>query len=174
MSTGVVASRLPAVAALVLFAVATLAVACGGDGSLTVYSGRNEELIGPLIERIDIHVEVPAVPISALRDKQPGTASATLREQVARVLVIQRERFGEGSTTTNGRMTSKQLRKYAAIDSDGERLLHQAVSELGLSARAHDKVLRVARTIADLAGEENVSATHLSESIQYRRLDRTE
>ena len=129
---------------------------------------------GPLIERIDIHVEVPAVPISALRDKQPGTASATLREQVARVLVIQRERFGKGSTTTNGRMTSRQLRKYAAIDNEGERLLRQAVSELGLSARAHDKVLRVARTIADLAGEENVSATHLSEAIQYRRLDRSE
>ena len=128
---------------------------------------------GPLIERIDIHVEVPAVPISALRDKQPGTASATLREQVARVLVIQRERFGKDSTTTNGRMTSKQLRKYAAIDSDGERLLRQAVSELGLSARAHDKVLRVARTVADLVGEENVSATHLSEAIQYRRLDRS-
>jgi len=69
-------------------------------------------------------------------------------------------------------MSSRELRKFAAIDADGERILRQAVSELGLSARAHDKVLRVARTIADLAGEERVSATHLSEAIQYRRLDR--
>ncbi|HPM22531.1 MAG TPA: YifB family Mg chelatase-like AAA ATPase [Phycisphaerae bacterium] len=128
---------------------------------------------GPLLERIDIHVEVPAVPISALRDTQPGTDSATLRRQVEQALAVQRARFGQGSTTTNGRMTSRQLRKYAVIDGDGERLLRQAVSELGLSARAHDKVLRVARTIADLAGAEHITSTHLSEAIQYRRLDRS-
>jgi magnesium chelatase family protein len=128
---------------------------------------------GPLLERIDIHVEVPAVPISALRDMQPGTDSAAMRTQVERALTIQRERFGHSKTTTNGRMSSRQLRKFAALDSDGERVLRQAMSELGLSARAHDKVLRVARTIADLAGEERVTATHLSEAIQYRRLDRS-
>jgi magnesium chelatase family protein len=128
---------------------------------------------GPLLERIDIHVEVPAVPISALRSMQSGTDSATLREQVHRALDVQRERFGPNSTTTNGRMSSRELRKHAAIDSAGERVLRQAMSELGLSARAHDKVLRVARTIADLAGEEHVSSTHLSEAIQYRRLDRS-
>ena len=128
---------------------------------------------GPLLERIDIHIEVPAVPISALRDAKTGTDSATLRTHVQRALAIQRQRFGPDSTTTNGRMTSRQLRKHCQIDSDGERLLRQAVSELGLSARAHDKVLRVARTIADLASEERVSATHLSEAIQYRRLDRS-
>ncbi len=127
---------------------------------------------GPLLERIDIHVEVPAVPISALRDVQSGTDSATLREQVLRTLEVQRRRFGSNTTTTNGRMSSRELRKHAAIDAEGERLLRQAVSELGLSARAHDKVLRVARTIADLAGEEKVAAMHLSEAIQYRRLDR--
>ena len=128
---------------------------------------------GPLLERIDIHVEVPAVPIAVLRNMQPGTDSAVLREQVQRALGVQRERFGSGSTTTNGRMSSRQLRKHAVIDQAGERILRQAVNELGLSARAHDKVLRVARTIADLAGEQNVSATHLSEAIQYRRLDRS-
>jgi magnesium chelatase family protein len=128
---------------------------------------------GPLLERIDIHVEVPAVPISALRDLQPGTDSATIRVQVERALAVQRARFGKGSTTTNGSMSSRQLRKVCPIDADGERILRQAVSELGLSARAHDKVLRVARTIADLAGEPNITATHLSEAIQYRRLDRS-
>ncbi len=128
---------------------------------------------GPLLERIDIHVEVPAVPIAALRDLQPGTDSATMRAQVERAIAIQRERFGRSSTTTNGRMSPRQLRKFAEIDQEGERMLRQAVSELGLSARAHDKVLRVARTIADLAGEERVAAMHLSEAIQYRRLDRS-
>jgi magnesium chelatase family protein len=128
---------------------------------------------GPLLERIDIHVEVPAVPISALRDMQPGTGSAAMRTQVMRAVATQRARFGASSTTTNGRMTPRQLRKLCPIDADGERVLRQAMSELGLSARAHDKVLRVARTIADLAGEEQISAMHLSEAIQYRRLDRS-
>ncbi len=127
---------------------------------------------GPLLERIDIHIEVPAVPISALRDVKAGTDSATLREQVLRALKLQRERFGHNSTTTNGGMSSRELRKHAVIDAEGERMLRQAMNELGLSARAHDKVLRVARTIADLAGEERVAAMHLSEAIQYRRLDR--
>ena len=128
---------------------------------------------GPLLERIDIHIEVPAVPIAALREMQPGTDSATMREQVVKAWTIQRARFGPESTVTNGRMSSRAIRKYAKIDDAGERILRQAVSELGLSARAHDKVLRVARTIADLAGEEQISATHLSEAIHYRRLDRS-
>ena len=128
---------------------------------------------GPLLERIDIHIEVPAVPVTALRGAQSGTDSATMRTQVQQALEAQRQRFGRDTTMSNGRMSSRQLRKYATIDDDGERLLRQAVSELGLSARAHDKVLRVARTIADLAGEEQVKAVHLSEAIQYRRLDRS-
>jgi len=127
---------------------------------------------GPLLERIDIHIEVPAVPIAALRDQSPGTDSAILRQQVSQALGIQRQRFGANSILTNGRMTSRQLRKHCVIDPDGERLLRQAMNELGLSARAHDKVLRVARTIADLAGEERIQSPHLAEAIQYRRLDR--
>ena len=130
------------------------------------------KISGPLLERIDIHVEVPAVPISALRDVKVGTDSASMRTQVAVATERQRARFGDKATMTNGRMSSRQLRKHCPIDADGERLLRQAVNELGLSARAHDKVLRVSRTIADLAGEEHIKGVHLSEAIQYRRLDR--
>lgn len=128
---------------------------------------------GPLLERIDIHVEVPSVPIAALRDAQPGTDSRTLRSQVEAAQELQRRRFGDNGLMSNGRMTSRMLRKFAQIDVAGERLLRQAISELGLSARAHDKVLRVARTIADLAGSEAIQAVHLAEAIQYRRLDRS-
>ncbi|RMF85524.1 MAG: ATP-binding protein, partial [Planctomycetota bacterium] len=127
---------------------------------------------GPLLERIDIHIEVPAVPINELRTMKPGTDSATLRAQVEQARQAQRARFDGDPRRSNSRMQSRELRRFARIDQAGERVLRQAVSELGLSARAHDKVLRVARTIADLAGEADISATHLAEAIQYRRLDR--
>lgn len=127
---------------------------------------------GPLLERIDIHIEVPAVPIEQLRAAPTGTDSATLRAQVEATAEVQRARFGLDSLMSNARMASRDLRKHCTLDRDGERILRQAVSELGLSARAHDKVLRVARTIADLVGSEHVTAVHLSEAINYRRLDR--
>jgi magnesium chelatase family protein len=127
---------------------------------------------GPLLERIDIHLEVPAVPIAALRDTKPGTSSESLRGEVERATAVQRARFNGDPLQSNARMHSGTLRKHAALDEEGERLLRRAVSELGLSARAHDKVLRVARTIADLAGAERIAPVHLSEAIQYRRLDR--
>ncbi len=128
---------------------------------------------GPLLERIDIHIEVPAVPIEALRELRPGTDSATQRQEVLRAYGIQRQRYGAETTTTNGRMNSRQIRKHCAIDPEGERMLRHAVSEMGLSARAHDKLLRVARTIADLAGCARIEPPHLAEAIQYRRLDRS-
>jgi magnesium chelatase family protein len=135
------------------------------------YMGR---VSGPLIDRIDIHVEVPPVPWRQLRGQAEGLSSEDMRAQVVAARTVQTERFAGGSngTTTNATMTSRQVRKFCKLDSSGESLLKQAMSELGLSARAHDKVLRIARTIADLETRENIAAHHLAEAIQYRKLDR--
>ncbi|NOT00424.1 MAG: YifB family Mg chelatase-like AAA ATPase [Phycisphaerales bacterium] len=127
---------------------------------------------GPLLDRIDIHMEVPAVSFADLRGKQDGTPSSEMRRQVLAARLRQRQRFGDGAVMTNARMTSKLLRAHTALDAAGESVLKQAMTELGLSARAHDKVLRVARTIADLADADAIHADHVSEAIHYRRLDR--
>lgn len=125
-----------------------------------------------MIDRIDIHIEVPPVPYRELRSERDGSDSATMREQVLKARRIQRERYGEQTTTLNARMGPRQLRKYCKLDAAGEQVLRQALTELRLSARAHDKILRVARTIADLADEEHLRPDHVSEAIMYRRLDR--
>ena len=132
---------------------------------------------GPLIDRIDIHIEVPAVAYRDLRaEGGDGQTSAVMRAQVLSAREIQRRRFadsaGRPTTTTNATMSSKQLRQHCKLDPAGEALLKQAMTELGLSARAHDKVLRVSRTIADLEAAPNIAAHHLAEAVQYRRLDR--
>lgn len=149
---------------------------------------------GPLIDRIDIHVEVPPVPWRQLRGKADGLSSEQMRQLVISARDVQRRRFSNGggrqnpdsgagpkgsgslagysSTTTNATMSSKQVRTYCKLDDAGEALLKQAMTELGLSARAHDKVLRIARTIADIEGVENIESQHLAEAIQYRKLDR--
>jgi magnesium chelatase family protein len=131
-----------------------------------------KRISGPLLDRIDIHVEVPAVAYRELRSPRDGSDSATLREAILRARHIQRERFGEQSTMLNGRMGSRLLRKHCGLDDASERILQQALTELGLSARAHDKILRVARTIADLEGQADLRPEHVSEAIMYRRLDR--
>ena len=127
---------------------------------------------GPLIDRIDVHIEVPGVPFSELRRGQPGTSSAQMRADVESARARQSARFGSDSLTCNARMTSKQVRRHCQLDDAGELILKQAMTELGLSARAHDKVLRVSRTIADLASLDAITAEHVAEAIQYRRLDR--
>ncbi len=127
---------------------------------------------GPLIDRIDIHVEVPAVPFTELRSERDGTPSSTMREQVLAARARQSQRFAGDYTMANGSMSGKALRRFCKLDAASESVLRQALTELGLSARAHDKILRVSRTIADLAGRENLVADDLLEAIHYRRLDR--
>lgn len=128
---------------------------------------------GPLIDRIDIHMEVPPVDWKELRGDGDGLGSQQIREQVIAARQVQRRRFdGAGATTTNATMSPRQLRAHCKLDEAGEGLLKQAMTEMGLSARAHDKVLRVARTIADMEADADIRPHHVAEAIQYRRLDR--
>jgi magnesium chelatase family protein len=133
------------------------------------YMGR---ISGPLLDRIDLHIEVPAVPYQELAARQDGTSSARMREQVLRARAVQARRFGGDGQRLNSRMNSRQLRRCCILDTEGQRLLQTAMEELGLSARAHDRILRVARTIADLDGSEAIRPGHLTEAIGYRSLDR--
>jgi len=127
---------------------------------------------GPLLDRIDMHIEVPSVPFQELSGSADGTSSALMREQVNRAREAQKQRFGADSHRLNGRMTSRQLRRHCVLDEEGRNLLKNAMEDLGLSARAHDRILRVARTIADLEGSSDIRPSHLSEAINYRSLDR--
>jgi magnesium chelatase family protein len=129
-----------------------------------------EKLSGPLLDRIDLHIEVPTVPYRELTSKRPGTDSATMRQQVATARAIQQKRFDD--QTTNARMDTRQLKQVCELSDPCLLLMKQAMDELGLSARAYDKVRRVARTIADMEGSSTINENHLAEAIQYRLLDR--
>jgi len=125
------------------------------------------KISGPLLDRIDVHIEVPAVVFKEMRSRDSGSTSAEMRERVARTRALQQERG-----YYNAHIPAKSVREVCALDESGERTLEMAVRRLGLSARAHDRVLKVARTIADLDGTPQVSAKHLAEAVQYRSLDR--
>lgn len=127
---------------------------------------------GPLLDRIDIHIEVPPVRYRELSNDTRGETSEVVRERVERARRIQQQRFRGTRIHSNSAMTSRQVRRYVKPDADGIRLLEAAIDRLGLSARAYDRVLKVARTIADLEGVEEVRAHHISEAVQYRSLDR--
>jgi len=130
---------------------------------------------GPLLDRIDIHLEVPAVPYQDLVGGAVEESSATVRQRVERARVIQRERFrGQRGVHTNASMSTRDLRRWCAISAPVESLLRTAVTRLGLSARAYHRVLKIARTIADLDGSAAIASSHVSEAIQYRALDRKE
>jgi magnesium chelatase family protein len=128
---------------------------------------------GPLLDRIDIHLEVPAVAYGDLVGEQSGETSGVIRGRVERARAIQRARFqGQRGVHANAHMTARDLRRYCRVSEPVESVLRQAVNRLGLSARAYHRVLKIARTIADLAGAAELTTAHVSEAIQYRSLDR--
>lgn len=130
------------------------------------------KISGPLLDRIDIQVEAPALTLDELRNAAPGEASAAIRERVEAARVKQRLRFGSRTGGCNALLGGRELREYCALEKAQGDLLQQAMEKLGLSARAYDRILRVARTIADLAGAERIATAHLLEAIHYRSLDR--
>jgi magnesium chelatase family protein len=127
---------------------------------------------GPLLDRIDIHLEVPRLKLEHLTDKRRGEPSEELRKRVDKARAWQKERYINSGVFFNARLESKELEKYCPLDKESEELLKLAILELGISARAYDKILRVSRTIADLDGKETIEAHHISEAISYRSLDR--
>ncbi len=134
------------------------------------YMGR---ISGPLLDRIDLHIEVTPVDPAELQSAAEGERSAVIRERVMRARALQRERFnGVEGIYTNARMNTAMLREYCRLDEAGDRLLRRAMERLSLSARAYDRILKVARTIADLAGREQIEAADVAEAIGYRSLDR--
>jgi magnesium chelatase family protein len=144
------------------------------------------KISGPLMDRIDIHIDVPAVKFDELRGRgvEPGEPSSAIRERVIRARDIQLARLGNadipvrnngdhsGRAYSNSAMSPAQIRKHCALDAECETLLEKAMHKQGLSARAHDRILKVARTIADLSASENIGPTHISEAINYRSMDR--
>jgi magnesium chelatase family protein len=128
---------------------------------------------GPLLDRIDIHIEVPAVKYRDLTDKSAGEPSTAIRERVNRARDVQLRRFHGTRFFSNSQMGAREQREFCRVEAAGERLLELAINRLGLSARAYTRILKVARTIADLDGAEAIAAHHVSEAIQYRSLDRS-
>ncbi|MBI4697590.1 MAG: ATP-binding protein [Nitrospirae bacterium] len=127
---------------------------------------------GPLLDRIDIHVEVPAVPYKELSKDFCGESSEHIRRRVQRSREIQVERFKKDHLYSNAKMRSKHIKKYCTLKPDAQNILETAMQRLGLSARAYTRILKVSRTIADIAGSDQINAEHISEAIQYRTLDR--
>jgi len=130
------------------------------------------KISGPLMDRIDIHIEIPAIKYQELSSTLAAESSAQIRERIDKTRAIQKQRFDGESIFCNAQMNRKQLSKLCLLGEEENKLLKMAMDELGFSARAYDKILKISRTIADLAGCENIKTEHLSEAIQYRALDK--
>ena len=130
------------------------------------------KISGPLLDRIDIHIDVPAVKFKELASDTPAESSASIRERVVGARSIQRERFYGEKIFSNAQMSPRLIRRHCLIDSASKALLENAITRLGLSARAYDRILKVSRTLADLEAKERIESLHVSEAIQYRTLDR--
>ncbi len=139
-------------------------------GAVDRYRGK---ISGPLLDRIDLHVDVPAVAVRELGLRSCGESSELIRSRVIRAREIQRRRFDGTPVRSNGQMSLKHIHTHCRLDSVGQGLLERAIERLGLSARAYARILKVSRTIADLAGEETIASAHVAEAIGYRSLDRT-
>lgn len=127
---------------------------------------------GPLLDRIDIQVEVPAVKYGELRCERGGESSGQVRARVETARARQLERFRHGSIFCNAQMTTREIHRHCATDPAADKLLETAMTKLALSARAYTRILKVARTVADLEGAEVIASSHIAEAIQYRSLDR--
>ena len=131
------------------------------------------KISGPLLDRIDIHIEVTPVPFDKLSEERKGESSVSIRQRVTKAREIQVKRFSEfNNIHYNAQMGPKQIREYCRLDEESKSLLKTAMERLNLSARAYDRILKVSRTIADLEGNTEVTGAHISEAIQYRSLDR--
>jgi magnesium chelatase family protein len=131
------------------------------------------KISGPLLDRIDIHIEVTPVPFRELSSKEESEKSEVIRDRVIKARDVQKKRFGENKNLhSNAEMAPKMVRDVCQIDKAGQTLLNTAMEKLGLSARAYDRILKVSRTIADMAGTEDILAEHLAEAIHFRSLDR--
>ncbi|MBI4845934.1 MAG: YifB family Mg chelatase-like AAA ATPase [Candidatus Omnitrophica bacterium] len=130
------------------------------------------KISGPLLDRIDIHIEVPPIDYKQLAEEQAGESSANIQKRVNNARKIQHKRFKKSKIHANAYMSHTQIQKHCRLDEQSKKLLKMAIDELGLSARAYDKILKISRTIADLAQVENINAEHIAEAIQYRSLDR--
>jgi len=138
-------------------------------GEISRYRKR---ISGPLLDRIDIHIEVPRLTPDELFQREPGEPSAAVRERVLRARQAQRERFADTDIHANAQMSARAMRQFCPLSDEVEALLRTAIDQFALSARAHDRIIKLARTIADLDGKESVEIPHIAEAVQYRSLDR--
>jgi len=140
-----------------------------GTNKIQNYMGK---ISGPLLDRIDIHIELPSIKYKELTDSRDAEPSREIKARVESVRSIQRERFKSDEIFYNAQMNTKLIKKYCNLVEEAKELLRLAMTELGLSARGYDKILKVSRTIADLAGANIILAEQISEAVQYRNLDR--